>query len=83
MAQMLLSYQIRDVRNDIVFDPFFCFSDGEAQRRIRTLLACPQGSNSFCSHPQEFELYRVGSYDRCKVGFDSCVPVSLGLLSDM
>lgn len=60
---ILLAFSIRDSASDSFGRPFFVPSVGIAIRTFTDEVNREQENNNLFYHPEDFELYQVGSFD--------------------
>lgn len=54
---------IRDIKADIFGQPFFQASIGMAQRSFTDSVNSQEPNNLLAKHPEDFELFHLGTYD--------------------
>ena len=59
---LLNAYTVRDSKSDCYTRPFFCDNDGVARRFCADFFLSRAG-DVYSLHPDDFSLYRVGSFD--------------------
>lgn len=61
---------VRDVRASTYGNPFFVPSVGAAERQFADEINRAAEDNLLYKHPEDFELYELGSYDASTCVFD-------------
>lgn len=75
---------VRDIRADLFFSPMFYQSLGQAERQFADEVNRKDASNTLASHPADFELFHVGSFDDQTCTFDLLdKPTQLALGSNL
>lgn len=54
---------VRDIKANLYFPPMFYQSLGQAERHFRDEVNRPGDGNMLAAHPEDFELFHVGSFD--------------------
>ena len=72
-------YAIKDRAADAFGRPFFCPTDGVAIRSFMDEVGRQDPENQLFQHPDDFDLYRLGSYDDSDGSFSEPVPKLLTL----
>lgn len=54
---------VRDVRGGVFGNPFFVTSIGMAMRQFEDEVNRPEETNTMYKHPEDFELYHLGTFD--------------------
>lgn len=80
---MKLVFAIRDSAMDQFSLPMFFVSKGEAIRGVGLVVNKVQEGNLYCSHPQDYELFYLGSFDEDKGVFACTAPESVVRLSEL
>lgn len=55
-------YSIRDGQTEMFNKPWYAVTDGDAHRQFASLVNDPK-AEAIYEHPQDFDLYFVGTYD--------------------
>lgn len=61
---------VRDIKANLYFNPMFFQSLGQAERSFRDEVNRPAEGNTLAAHPQDFELFQVGTFDDETCSFD-------------
>ena len=61
---------VRDIKADLFGQPFFNASVGMAQRSFSDSVNRPDEKSLLFNHPEDFELYQLGSFDDQTGTFD-------------
>lgn len=65
---------VRDSAADVYGVPMFMGSKGQAIRSFSDEVQREAPDNMLSRHPEDFELYEIGSYDDAAAMFESVVP---------
>lgn len=80
---MKLVFAIRDSAMDQFSVPMFFVSKGEALRSVGQVVNRAQEGNLYNSHPGDYELYYLGTFDEDKGVFVSNAPASVVRLKEL
>lgn len=72
-------YSVKDRAADAFGRPFFCPTDGVAIRGFMDEVSRNSEDNQFFQHPDDFDLFRLGSFDDSSGSFDLIEPKLLTL----
>lgn len=73
---ILQAYTVYDTATSAYMRPFFCHSNGEAVRLFTD--TCNDKNTPIGSHPADYILFRIGTYDDANALLDSILPLNLG-----
>lgn len=74
---------IRDRAANVYGQPFFSMSVGVAIRSFQDEVNRSAPDNNLNKHPEDFDLYQLGSYDDNSGLFDTGQPVQVAVGKDM
>jgi hypothetical protein len=77
-----LAVSIRDRAGDVFSAPAFVTSIGVAKRSFSDEINRKAENNQLNSHPEDFDLYEVGSFDDQGGQLEPCVPRQLAIGKD-
>lgn len=73
-------FTIYDAKTEAFLQPFFSQAKGSAIRAFTDSVNDKTGESQFASHPEDYTLFHLGSFDDSTATFDLLkTPVSLGL----
>ena len=68
---LMYMYTVRDSASQLFGRPFYCINVGHAVRGFTDQVNDPaDGQNDLFKHPDDFELYEVGTFDDADASFD-------------
>lgn len=76
-------YSIRDRAADVFGQPFFLPTNGVAIRVFSDEVNRADGNNNLNKHPEDFDLYYLGSFDDNDGSFDLCKPQQIAIGKDL
>lgn len=76
-------FAIRDAKTDQFGNPMVLQSRGQAVRSVQDEIQRKDPQNILASHPEDFELFELGSYNTDTGMFDTHVPKSVIVCSDL
>lgn len=74
---ILKMYAIRDRATDSFGNPMFLVADGQALRSFTDEVNRQDKDNQLYQHPDDFDMYTLGTYDTSSGVFDSHHPKML------
>lgn len=72
-------FAVRDRATDQYGNPMFMVSIGQALRSFTDELNRADKENQLYAHPDDFDLYQLGSYDTSSGMFETGVPKQIGI----
>lgn len=79
----LFLYALRDSKTDQFGNPMAMQAKGQAIRSVADEINRKDPQNLLSTHPQDFELYELGTYDTDTGVYDTHTPKSVILCSDL
>lgn len=70
-------YVIYDSKAEIYNQPFHFINDGQATRQFSDAVNNPE--TDFAKHPEDYTLFRIGTYDDSTTKIETTTPISLGV----
>lgn len=80
---ILRIYAIRDSATAQYGNPMFLMADGQAIRSISDEVNSQDKNNMLSSHPEHFELFKLGQYDTLTGMFETHLPESILTLKSL
>lgn len=74
---ILSVFAVRDRAVDSFGQPIFATSEGGVIRSFRDEIANPE--SPFSKHPDDYDLYRIGTYDQESGALVGCDPVQVAI----
>ena len=75
-------YAIRDRATDQFGNPMFMVANGQAIRSFADEVNREDATNQLYQHPEDFDLYELGSYDTDTGAFDTHTPKQIAIGKD-
>lgn len=79
----LFVFCVRDRASDVFGRPMFMVSTGAAVRSFSDEVNRADKDNSLYNHPEDFDLYELGSYDDFSGLFETGVPRQVAIGKDL
>ena len=76
-------FAVRDRKTDQFANPMFLISKGHAVRHFADEINRKDENNILWKHPEDFELYELGSYNTETGIFDTGTPTSVALAESL
>lgn len=74
---------VRDRATDSYANPVFCVALGEATRSFADEVNRESSDNKFFQHPEDFDLFHLGSFDTNSGAFDCGQPRQIAIGKDL
>jgi len=83
MAQVFQVFTIRDEKAQAFTVPMYFPTKGVALRSLSAAVNKPNSDDLYSTHPQDFGLYHIGTYDADTGLHEPVLPSLVNMLSDL